>query len=169
MAQMESRPPYEIEMLLATYRFPSQTWFSRRIVATICLWIIGALVTFALNPFVGLVIISSGIALGAYVFEKGYRYGGGGGRWRWERMPIETTIEERLYHYRKRFRRLFALSVLLLIGPWAILLPVSAWYYETWMMLVTGPTLLITFYFGVNCLEQAVYCRRASRALAGAS
>ncbi|MDH3364821.1 MAG: hypothetical protein OEM29_02285 [Thermoplasmata archaeon] len=167
MAQKTGSPPYETEMFISTYRFPSQTWFLRRIAVAFCLIIIGAVAASVLNPIVGVIIFLSGGALGFYVFEKGYRLGRDDGRWGWGSIiPIDTPIEDRQKHYRRAFHWLSAFSALLLIGPWVISLAASAWNWGGWMFLLVGPTLLLTWIVGINCVQQAVYCRRAYLALA---
>jgi hypothetical protein len=73
---LEDEPHYyEFKWLHSTYRFPSQTWFSRRFLASSILWVVGIALAFVWKNIIGVPILICGMIAEFYVFEKGYRLG----------------------------------------------------------------------------------------------
>ena len=75
MALKDEPHYYEFKWLHSTYRFPSQTWFSRRLLVSLILIAVGLALARIWENTIGAAIWICGMIAWFYVFEKGYRLG----------------------------------------------------------------------------------------------
>jgi hypothetical protein len=164
MAQETGGQTHEFRMFYSTYRYPSRTWFSARVLLTMFLWIGGFVVLWFWSFSAGVILLFLGIGLAFYVLEKGYLLGRGDNPQKWDRIPIDTPSDERASSYGKAYKKGLTLSLALLLVPW-FSLPIAAWLGLYSASLLLTPILFITFFAGINGLERAMYYRRMHRAL----